>query len=276
MIVAVASGKGGTGKTSVACALALALDRPLTFLDCDVEGANAHIFLRPDLRYREEVLVPYPAIDLSRCDACGRCVEECHFGAMVRLGKKVRVMQNLCHGCGVCRLVCPRNAVTMSGRPVGTVHQGTAGLMRFFCGELRTGEALSVPIIKRLKKEKDDTVIIDCPPGTSCPAVESVEGSDFALLVTEPTPYGMHDLRGMITVCRRLGVPCGVVINRSFGDDGSVEALCASEDVPVLIKIPFDRKVAETYAKGGTLLEAMPDLQDGLRDMYLEIRGMRR
>lgn len=274
--MAVASGKGGTGKTSVACALALALDRPLTFLDCDVEGANAHLFLRPEIRSREEVLVPYPNIDHSKCDVCGRCVEECHFGAMVRLGKKVKVMQNLCHGCGVCRLVCPRKAISMSGRPVGTVHQGTAGLMRFFCGELRTGEALSVPIIKSIKRENDDTVIIDCPPGTSCPAVESVEGSDFALLVTEPTPFGVHDLRGMIAVCRRLEVPCGVVINRSFGEDQDVESLCTTEGVPILLRIPFDRKVAEVYAKGGTLLEAMPDLVEPLRDMYLEIRGLRR
>ncbi len=276
MILAVASGKGGTGKTSVACALALALDRPLTFLDCDVEGANAHLLLRPELSSKEEVLVPYPTIDHSKCNLCGKCVEQCHFGAMVRLGKKVKVMENLCHGCGVCRLVCPQNAVTMSGRPVGVVHQGTAGLMRFFCGELRTGEALSVPIIKRIKKEKDDLVIIDCPPGTSCPAVESVEGADFALLVTEPTPFGIHDLKAMITVCRRLDVPCGVVINRSFGDDKDVESLCEEAGVPVLLKIPFDRKIAEAYAKGGTLLEARPELAEVLRDMFLEIRGLRR
>jgi MinD superfamily P-loop ATPase len=276
MIVAVASGKGGTGKTSVACALALALDRPLTFLDCDVEGANAHLFLHPDLRSQEEVLIPYPTIDQSKCDLCGKCVSQCHFGAMIRLGKKVKVMQNLCHGCGVCRLVCPQNAVVMSGRPVGTVHKGTAGLMRFFCGELRTGEALSVPIIKRLKRESDDTVIIDCPPGTSCPAVESVEGSDFALLVTEPTPFGMHDLRGMIEVCRRLEVPCGVVINRSFGEDREVESLCRAEGVPVLLRIPFDRKVAELYAKGGTLLEAMPELTERLNEVFFEIMGLKR
>jgi len=276
MIVAVASGKGGTGKTSVACALGLALDRPLTFLDCDVEGANAHIFLHPYLRSEEEVVIPYPTIDRSKCDACGICVSKCHFGAMVRLGKKVKVMESLCHGCGVCRLVCPQDAVIMSGRPVGTVHIGTAGLMRFFCGELRTGEALSVPIIKRLKKEMDDTVIIDCPPGTSCPAVEAVEGSDFALLVTEPTPFGIHDLKGMIEVCRRLDVPCGVIINRSFGEDREVESLCEAEKVPVLLKIPFERKVAEIYSKGGTLLEAMPELTEKLNDVFLEIRGLKR
>jgi len=276
MILAIASGKGGTGKTSVAFALALALDRPLTFLDCDVEGSNAHLFLRPEITSHQEVMVPYPVIDPKLCDACGRCVEECQFGAMIRLGKKVRLMANLCHGCGVCRLVCPRDAITMAGRPVGMMFSGTAGVMRFFSGELRTGEALSVPIIKKIKEQQDDLVIIDCPPGTSCPAVESVDGADFALLVTEPTPFGKHDLRGMITVCRRLEIPCGVVINRSSEDDGIIERLCKAEDVPVLMRIPFDRKVAETYAKGGSLLEAMPGIKEELKDMFTEIRGMRR
>jgi MinD superfamily P-loop ATPase len=255
----------------VACALALALDRPLTFLDCDVEGANAHLFLKPEITSQQEVLVPYPVIDPHLCDACGRCVEECQFGAMVRLGKKVRLMANLCHGCGVCRLVCPKGAITMSGRPVGMVFSGNAGPIRFFNGELRTGEALSVPIIRKIKENKDDLVLIDCPPGTSCPAVESVDGSDFALLVTEPTPFGEHDLRGMITVCRRLDVPCAVVINRSSDDDGIIDRLCAAENVPVLMRIPFDRKVAETYAKGGSLLDAMPDIKDDLLDMFTEI-----
>ncbi|MCE5261735.1 MAG: ATP-binding protein [Euryarchaeota archaeon] len=274
MILAVASGKGGTGKTSVACALAIALDRPMTFLDCDVEGANAHLFLRPAMHSREEVFVPCPMIDADRCDACGRCVKECQFGAMIQLGKKVKLMANLCHGCGVCRLVCPRTAITMTGRPVGIMHSGTAGPIRFYCGELRTGEALSVPIIRKIKEQRGDLVIIDCPPGTSCPAVESVEGSDFALLVTEPTPFGEHDLRGMITVCRRLGVPCGVVINRSSGDDAIIESLCGAEGVSILMRIPFDRKVAEAYAKGGTLLEAMPGIKDQLLDMFLDIERL--
>ncbi|MBN1109350.1 MAG: ATP-binding protein [Methanomassiliicoccales archaeon] len=276
MILAVASGKGGTGKTSVACALALALDRPLTFLDCDVEGANAYLFLHPEFTSREEVLVPYPVIDPVRCNACGRCVENCQFGAMIRLGKKVKLMGNLCHGCGVCRMVCPEDAITMAGRPVGVVHLGTAGVMRFACGELNTGEALSVPIIKRIKEEKDDLVIIDSPPGTSCPAVECIDGTDFALLVTEPTPYGEHDLRSMITVCRRLEVPCGVVVNRSEGDDDIIDSLCRELEVPVLMRIPFKRRVAECYARGRTLLEVFPDMREGLLDLFIEIRGMRK
>ncbi len=276
MILAVASGKGGTGKTSIACALALTLDRPMTFLDCDVEGANSHLFLRPTFDRVEEVQVPYPVIDASKCDACGSCVQECQFGALMRLGRRVKLMPNLCHGCGVCRLVCPKGAVTMSGRGVGMVRSGTAGVMRFYCGELRTGEALSVPIIRKIKEHKDDLVIIDCPPGTSCPAVESVEGADFALLVTEPTPFGEHDLRGMITVCRRLEVPCGILINRSSEDDGVIERLADREDVPILMRVPFDRRVAEVYAKGGTMLEALPGMNEKLSDMFMEIRGMRR
>lgn len=276
MILAVASGKGGTGKTSVACALALSLDRPLTFLDCDVEGANAHLFLKPVLKQREEVTVPYPHIDPSKCDACGKCVTECQFGALIRLGKKVKLMPNLCHGCGVCRLVCPRNAVSLSGRPVGAVHYGVAGVMRFANGELFIGEALSVPVIHKIRELQDDLVIIDCPPGTSCPAVASIEGADFALLVTEPTPFGEHDLKAMIEVCRRLDVPCAVVINRSSGDDGLIERLCLMKDVPILMRIPFDRKVAECYARGGTLLEARPEMKGKLLDLFLDIRGRSR
>lgn len=273
MRLAVASGKGGTGKTSVACALALALERPLTFLDCDVEGANAHLFLRPEFHMQEDVTIPFPTIDAGRCDACGRCVENCQFGALLRIGRKVKVMQNLCHGCGVCRLVCPREAVVLTHRKVGVVNHGVTSLMRFYNGELLTGQALSVPIIRKIKEMNDDLVIIDCPPGTSCPAVESVEGADFALLVTEPTPFGEHDLRGIITVCRRLGVPCGVIINRSSRDDASIERLCRERQVPVLMKIPFDKGVAEYYAKGGTLLQALPGIRDDLRDMFLRIRG---
>jgi MinD superfamily P-loop ATPase len=275
MRLAVASGKGGTGKTSVACALALALDRPLTFLDCDVEGANAHIFLHPAFHMKEEVTIPFPSIDPSRCDACGKCVENCQFGALLRLGKKVKLMQNLCHGCGVCRLVCPKDAIAMSGRKVGVVNHGTTRLIKFSCGELQTGQALSVPIIRKIKEQNDDLVIIDCPPGTSCPAVESIEGVDFAMLVTEPTPFGEHDLRAMITVCRRLDVPCGVVINRSTGDDGIIERLCHDMGVPVLLRIPFDRKVAECYAKGSSLIKAMPGIEKDLLDLFFTIKGGR-
>ncbi|MCG7844247.1 MAG: ATP-binding protein [Methanomassiliicoccales archaeon] len=274
MILTVASGKGGTGKTSVACALALSLDRPFTFLDCDVEGANAHIFLHPVFDRQEEVTVAHPVIDAGKCDLCGKCVEACQFGAMLKIGGKIRLMANLCHGCRVCALVCPKDAISMSARPVGFVRYGKAGKISFVNGDLTVGEALSVPIIKKIKETKDDLVIIDCPPGASCPAVETIDGSDVVLLVTEPTPFGRHDLKAMITVCDRLDVPCGVVINRSSGDDSIIEDLCRETGVPVLLRIPFDRKVAEHYARGCTMLDALPDMRSVMTDLYEKIKEL--
>lgn len=276
MILTVASGKGGTGKTSIACALALSLDRPLTFLDCDVEGANSHLFLHPIFHRQEDVTVAYSVVDAGKCDLCGKCLEACQFGALVRLGGKVRSMTNLCHGCRVCVLVCPKGAVSMSHRPIGSVRYGTAGKIKFVNGDLAVGEALSIPIIKKIKQSQDDLVIIDCPPGTSCPVVESIEGANAALLVTEPTPFGRHDLKAMITVCQRLEVPAGVVINRSSGDDLIIEELCRETGVPVFLHIPFDRRVAERYAQGETLLDALPGMKQAMLDLYESIKGLSR
>jgi MinD superfamily P-loop ATPase len=274
LILTVASGKGGTGKTSIACALALSLDRPLTFLDCDVEGANSHLFLHPIFHMQEEVAVAYPIIDAGKCDLCGKCLEACQFGALVRPGGKIRLMANLCRNCRVCALVCPKDAVSMSARPIGFVRYGMAGKIRFVNGELTVGEALSVPIIKKIKQSQDDLVIIDCPPGTSCPVVESMVGATAVLLVTEPTPFGRHDLKAMITICRRLELPCGVVINRSSGDDAVIVDLCREAGVPVLLRVPFDRRVAERYAQGETLLDALPGMKQAMLDLYESIKGL--
>ena len=254
MILAVASGKGGTGKTTLAVGLALALSetRPVQLLDADVEAPNAHLFLDVTWTRERRVVTWRPRIDPDACDLCGLCVEACEFGALARAGEKILVFDELCHGCGVCRRVCPRDAISEIEVPLGKVQVGEADGFPFARGVLDVGEATATPVVHALKREIDPgrLAILDCPPGTGCPTIASLRGTDAAILVTEPTPFGLHDLKAAVSVARAVGVPAGVVINRDgIGDDG-VLRWCEEEGVPVLARIPFDREIAALYAEG--------------------------
>jgi len=272
MILSVASGKGGTGKTLVATSLALYLEgqMPVQLLDCDVEEPNAHILLRPEIESSQPVTVPVPVVDKEKCTYCGLCSEACVYNAIAVAGRTVLVFRELCHGCGTCSYVCPEKAISGSRREVGVIESGHAGEVQFAHGRLNVGEAMAVPVIRAVEKLADPkaTVILDAPPGTSCPVVETVRGSDFCLLVTEPTPFGLSDLTIAVEVAREIGVPFGVVINRDgLGDDG-VERYCAQEGIPVLMRIPFDRRIAEAYCRGETLAARVPPWQQSFRELF--------
>jgi MinD superfamily P-loop ATPase len=289
MITTVASGKGGTGKTTVAVSLALSLaanaqgrsgSRPL-FLDCDVEAPNAALFLRPSIETRRNVGHMIPEVDLELCTYCGRCSEVCQYHAIAVVGEKVLVFPELCHGCGSCTLNCPTQAIHEILRATGTIERGWAGAVEFAQGTLNVGEPMPVPIIRQLKRTSipshpgDRPIILDAPPGTACPVVESMRGADFVLLVTEPTPFGLHDLRLAVEVARdELGLPVGVVINRDGVGDTGVEDYCGTEDLPILMRIPLDRRIAAAYSEGKTLVEVYPEYRKRFQSLYAAIRQL--
>ncbi|KJS15839.1 MAG: (4Fe-4S)-binding protein [Peptococcaceae bacterium BRH_c4b] len=254
MKLAVASGKGGTGKTTVSVSLAITMAqrKRVAFLDCDVEEPNGHLMLNPVLQHKEMVAVLVPEIDEQKCDSCGYCAEICAFHALAVLPGNTLVFPEMCHACGGCWNFCPKQAITPVDNYIGVVEEGRAEKVRFVHGRLNVGVAMSPPLIRavKAKAKNDELTIIDVPPGTSCPAVKSVEGVDFCILVTEPTPFGLHDLDLAVQVLHQLKIPCGVVINRSDGLDLTVEEYCGRCKIPVLQKIPLDREVAEGYAAG--------------------------
>lgn len=264
MIIAVASGKGGTGKTTVSTNLALILarERKTQFLDCDVEEPNAHLFLKPALTGSEPVHIPVPQVDLERCTYCGICADVCAFNAIMVGQETVLVFEPLCHGCGGCAYFCPEEAIAEIDRPIGVLERGAAGEISFVHGKLNPGEALSPPLIGAVKKTIDPAAltIIDASPGASCPVVEAIRGSDYCLLVTEPTPFGLNDLTIAVELLKKLHLPGGVVINRSLGGEGeaSIEEYCRREEVPILLKMPWDRELASLYARGETAVEHLP------------------
>ncbi|HCS49292.1 MAG TPA: (4Fe-4S)-binding protein [Candidatus Aminicenantes bacterium] len=280
MIISVASGKGGTGKTTVAVNLTLALqpDHPVQFLDCDVEEPNAHFFLKPRIEESREVFTPIPEIDERLCNYCGKCAEVCAYNALAVVKGAVLVFSELCHGCGACSLLCPEKAIREVGKRIGVIESGRAGDIRFIHGRLDIGQAMSPPLIRALKKNMDPsrTVVIDAPPGTSCPVIESLKSSEFCLLVTEPTPFGRHDLELAAGAAKEMKIPCGVVINRaSLGcGDGEVRDFCTREEIPVLMTIPFDRKIAEAYSRGQTILEAFPVYRSAFLGLFENIKKL--
>ena len=278
MIISVASGKGGTGKTLVATSLALSLsdDYKVQLLDCDVEEPNAHILLRLALDQSRPVYIPIPKVDETKCTYCGKCAEVCAYNAIAVLKGKVLVFPELCHGCGACSYLCPESAITEEGREVGVVERGDSGNLELIQGRLAIGEAMAPPVIREVKKYIDPAsiVIIDVSPGTSCPVVEAVKGSDFCLLVTEPTPFGLNDLSLAVEVVRELDIPCAVVINRDGVGYDKVESYCQEQGIPVLLKIPLDRKIASLYSKGIPLIEGMPRRREEFLKLFQDIRSI--
>ena len=251
MIVSIASGKGGTGKTSVAVNLALSIEN-VQFLDCDVEEPNAHLLLHPRISRREPIYTSVPVVNEKLCDHCGKCAQFCQYNAMFVSSDKVLVFPKLCHSCDGCVLVCPRKAIAEEKHKVGTLKLGSAGDLRLVYGELEIGEPMAVPVIKEVKRhiERSKNVVLDSAPGTSCPVIETVNGSDFCVLVTEPTPFGLHDLKIMVEVLRMMGIPYGVVVNRAGIGDKKVYGYCREKGIPILLEIPFQRRIAELYSCG--------------------------
>lgn len=276
MKIAIASGKGGTGKTTIATNLAASLYRTgqrVRYLDCDAEEPNGHIFLKPEIESSEDVTVGVPEVDQEKCTGCGRCGQLCQYSAITCVKGKVLVFEELCHSCGGCMAVCPEGAIVEKQRKVGVVEFGKSDGMSFGHGKLNIG-AIQTPAVIRYVKQRavDETItILDVPPGTSCPVVESIKGSDFVLLVTEPTPFGLNDLELAARMVRELKLPFAVVVNRSdIGDDG-VRQYCQKEEVEVMLEIPNDRKIAEAYSRGIMIVDALPEYKEKFLYLYAQI-----
>lgn len=279
MILSVASGKGGTGKTTVAVGLALSLT-DVQFLDCDVEEPNAHLFLHPRITETSPAFISIPDIIEARCDYCGECQRVCAFNSIAVLKNpetregSVLVFDHLCHGCGACYILCPRGAIRETRKEIGIVEKGSARGLQFVHGKLNIGEIMSPPLIRQVKKAMNPgkTVIIDAPPGTTCPVIESVKGSDFCILVTEPTPFGLNDLALAVDVLKTLKIPSGIVLNRAgIGDDG-VEAYARENNIPLLMSIPFDREIASAYSMGVPMVDVRKDVAAQFQDLFEKIR----
>ncbi len=267
MKIAIASGKGGTGKTTVATNLAWVASvngRSVAYLDCDVEEPNGHLFLNPQISISEPAIRLVPEVDEAKCTYCGRCGEICQFSAIVCLGQAVVVNPDMCHACGGCKLVCPTGAISEIPHEIGRIDRGHAGKVQFVRGLLNVGEAMSPPLIRQVLKSVPpaDLVLIDAPPGTSCPVIASLQDADYVLLVTEPTPFGLHDLKLAVETVRSLKLPFGVVINRADSGDERTRAYCASHRIPILLEIPDDRRVAEAYSRGELACIGMVEYRD--------------
>jgi len=312
MVIAVASGKGGTGKTTIAINLALSLGN-VHFLDCDVEEPNAHIFLKPEITHTEWVNIPVPNVNEDRCTYCGKCAEVCAYNAIAVIKEKVLLFSELCHGCGGCSLLCPEDAIEEIDRPIGILEKGKANSILFTHGKLNLGEALAVPLVRAVKRASPEinpknnqailnkqvtpspsplpcgerievrgkrkflnyqVTIIDVPPGTSCPVIESVKRSDFCLLVTEPTPFGLNDLILAVETLKKLRIPFGVVINRADVGDKKTDEYCEREEIPILMRIPMDRDIAIAYSQGIPMIEAKPEYKKKFLNLYKKIEEL--
>jgi MinD superfamily P-loop ATPase len=276
MIISVASGKGGTGKTTVATNLAVSMGTGVQLLDCDVEEPNAHLFVSPVIEQSETVFTAVPEIDKDKCTFCRKCSDICRFKVIAIAGKTILTFPELCHSCGGCMAVCPEGAITEVGRELGLLEQGTFDAGDFVHGRMRIGEAMSPPLIKKVRERvKPDKInIIDAPPGTSCPVIAAMKDTDFVLMVTEPTPFGLHDLKLAVEAVKLLGIPHGLVINRSDLGNDEVWQYARTENIPILMEIPFDRAIAEAYSQGRLMVEAMPAWKGKFQELFSRIEQL--
>lgn len=276
MIISIASGKGGTGKTMIATSLTLALKEKYSveLLDCDVEEPNDSIFIKPDINRLNPVTIPVPEIDEERCTYCGKCAEVCAYNAIAVIQGNILVFPELCHGCGACSYLCPEDAINEKGKEIGVIERGNSDGVVFVQGKLSIGQPMAPPIIREVKKLSggQEITIIDASPGTSCPVVEAIKDSDFCLLVTEPTPFGLNDLRLAVETVRKIDLPFGVLLNRVGTGDNKTQEYCQEENIPILMTIPLDKRIAGMYSRGITLVEGMPEYRERFLLLFQAIR----
>ena len=277
MRIAIASGKGGTGKTTVAVNLSTYISKyagTTHYIDCDVEEPNGHLFLHPEINKTEPVAISVPDIATEKCTACGECVRFCRYNALIRLGKKVMIFPELCHGCGGCMLVCSEMAIRTADREIGTVRSGAALHIKFTDGYLSVGEAMSPPVIRSVLEriQTEHVTIIDAPPGTSCPVIAAVRNVDYVILVTEPTPFGLNDLSLALDMIRELGVPHGVVVNRAEKDNHDAEEFCRRKNVTLIADIPESREIASLYSRGEILIGKVAGIDEIFAEIWKHVR----
>ena len=276
MIIAVASGKGGTGKTTVAVNLARVCGTGIVLLDCDVEEPNAHLFLKGEpCGAPETVSIPVPEVAEALCDGCGECSRFCEYKALAVLAKRVLVFAEMCHGCGGCLRVCPKGAIREVPKRIGVVETLKADAVTLVQGRLDVGVAMAPPLIRAVKAKipKEGDAILDAPPGTSCPVIATLRETDYVVLVTEPTPFGLNDLKLAVAVVRELRLPFGVVVNRAGSGDESVQDYCRDAWIPVLAEIPDDRRVAEAYSRGQLAVDALPEYRELFQALWSAVSG---
>jgi MinD superfamily P-loop ATPase len=277
MIISIASGKGGTGKTTVAVNLSLSLLKgTVQLIDCDVEEPNSHLFLNPSFHQVTSVGIPVPRIDESKCTYCGKCAKVCEYHAIAVILKNVLVFDELCHGCGACSYLCPEKAIFEVEREIGIVQEGNSDGISFVNGILNVGEPMASPLIRKAKGkiQRDKIVILDAPPGTACPVIETVRGSDFCLLVTEPTPFGLNDLELAVGMLEKLAIPVGVLVNKADIGDRKVWDYCKPKNIPILMEIPMDRKIAESYSKGIPIVIGDPSYITKFQSLFEKMENL--
>lgn len=272
MNIAVLSGKGGTGKTTISTNLALALKA--NYIDCDVEEPNGFLFLKPDIYKTKSVMVEYPAIDYNKCILCGACVDVCQFNALAKTKNEIILFEKLCHGCGACKIACKNDAIEYKMRDTGKIEKGKLTNIKCSRGILNVGEPMAVPVIRELLKELNENMnLIDCPPGTSCNVVNALKYASGSILVTEPTEFGLHDLKMAVELVRMYKIPFGIIINKDYKEDNIVKKYCREENIQLIGSLLYSKDIAKIYSKGEILYRDIKyrEIFDRLANKAMEV-----